>query len=205
MNREKKVMATEAFQIFMKNMGLDTKNPELYETPRRVVDMYEAMLSGKKVDIKQFFNRPLPTKHSEMTVFSAIPCVSLCPHHLMPFFGKVYIAYIPDKQIVGFSKYESAVRALSRQAILQETFTSKLADTIDGCIKPIGVMVVVRAFHTCTCVPGIYDYDTGVVKEQMMWTTTSALRGLFLHDLPNLSYSSISARNEALALMKIEE
>jgi GTP cyclohydrolase I len=189
----------QLFRNFMQSLGLNTKDPEMKDTPRRVVDMYQTLLSGRQVDISKFFDRPLPTKHSEMTILKDMSFVSLCPHHLQMYMGKVHIAFIPDQTIIGLSKFPSAVKALARQPILQETFTSVLADTIDKALQPIGVMVIVEAQHLCTTVPGMYDYECGTVSKPDFWTITSALRGLFLK--PKKGYSSESARQEALTLI----
>jgi GTP cyclohydrolase I len=185
-------------KIARERFGLDMNNPELSDTPRRVVDMYEAMFSGNCKDIKEFFGRPLPTEHSEMSCFR-IPVVSLCPHHLMPFIGHVFIAVIPDKTIIGFSKYMSAVKCLARRPILQEDLASKLADAINDTLKPIGIMVVVKAMHMCTIVPGVYDYDNGIVQQPQFQASTQALRGLFKKSAKGLS--SDAARQEALIIM----
>lgn len=196
-------MSEYIYREFMLSMGLDIQDKELHDTPRRVVDSLKALISEQNTDISQFFDRPLPTKHSEMVVFNNIKFVSVCPHHLMPFFGKAYIAYIPDRLIAGFSKFPSAVQALARRPILQETFTSTLADVIEDKLNPIGVMVIVIATHTCTVVPGEYDYNSGVVQQPLCQVATSAVRGLFAKDIP--PYSREAARNEALNLMKLKE
>ena len=171
-------------------IGENPDDPELKETPRRIADMYKLCLKGKHVDPRQFLKRTLPTEHSELIATKGIKFFSLCPHHLLPWFGKVYIAYIPRGKIIGLSKFISLVEALSQRLQLQETFTSTIADLIWEELKPLGVMVVVKALHTCTFIRGRYDYS--VMSRNEMITVTSALRGVFRwHEAP---------RNEALRL-----
>lgn len=201
MSREK---AIKLFREFMVELGIDVNDPEFSETPRRVYDMYKALIK-KDEAISRYFKRTLPTKHHEMITFNGIPFVGVCPHHLQLYVGKTYIAYIPNGKIVGFSKFSSAVKELSRVPQLQETFTSKLADTIHTMLEPIGTMVVVKAMHMCTAVPGVYDYNCGVVETPTLVNVTSALRGLFLHEIEGQPWSSAAARNEALQLMGLQD
>ena len=172
-------------------MGEDPNSPELKETPRRIADLYRDVLSGKEIDIREFFARPLPTKSNVMTVISNIEFVSLCPHHFWPFFGKIHIAVIPHGRIVGLSKYISAVRAQTRRLQLQETISEALANVIEECLEPYGTMVIVEGFHTCMLVGGKYDF--GMPAHTNARTKTSALRGVFLF--------SEAPRNEALRLI----
>lgn len=164
---------------------------EMKETPRRIVDLYKDMSEGLTIDIKKFFDRPLPTKHKEMIVIKDIEFVSWCCHHCWPFFGKVHIAYVPNRTIVGLSKFLSAVRALSRRPQIQEAMTSDLANTIVECLDPLGCMVIIEGIHTCMLVGGKYDY--GMPAHTNARTVTSAVRGNFLmFEQP---------RNEALTLI----
>jgi GTP cyclohydrolase I len=167
------------------------ENPELVETPRRIADLYADMTEGLCIDIKEYFDRPLPSKHNEMTVIKDIEFVSMCEHHWWPFFGKVHVAYVPHGKIVGLSKFHSAVRALARRPQLQERMTTELANTIDECLQPKGCMVVVEGTHTCMLVGGRYDY--GMPAHTDSRTVTSAIRGVFLMFEP--------PRNEAMKLM----
>lgn len=174
----------------LKLIGEDPEDPELKETPRRVADMYELCLQGKKVDPAKFLERTLPTEHNEMVAVKGIRFFSLCPHHLMPWFGKAYIAYVPHDKILGLSKFISLVEVLSQKLQLQETLTGEIANLINEHLNPLGVMVVVKAIHTCTFIRGRFDYST--MTRTSMETVTSALRGVFLwHQTP---------RTEALRL-----
>lgn len=176
-NKKEKPSET-CIREFLEAIGLGSVNKELKETPRRISDLYKDMTEGLKIDIKQFFNRPLPTEHNEMVVVKDIEFVSMCEHHFWPFFGKVHIAYIPQGRIVGLSKFVSAVRAISRRPQLQERMISELANTIQGCLKPLGCMVIVEGIHTCMLVGGRYDYGFPAMTSAK--TMTSAVRGVFL-------------------------
>ena len=152
-------------------------NPEWKETPRRLADLYHDMTEGMKIDIKQFF-KPLPSHHDQMIVVAGIEFVSMCEHHWWPFFGKVHIAYVPNGNIVGLSKFHSAVRALSRRPQLQERMTTDLTDAIEETLKPKGTMVVIEARHTCMMVGGRYDYGMPAHTDSV--TKTSDVKGVFL-------------------------
>lgn len=177
--------------LFLESLGYDTHLPEHRETPRRIADLYRDMMQGERIDIRKFFNRPLPSTHNEMTVIEPVEYVSLCEHHLWPFFGHVHIAYIPKGKIVGLSKFISAVRAEARRPQLQERMTTHLADAIDECLQPLGCMVIVEGHHTCMLVGGRYDY--GMPAHTAARTITSAVRGVFLNFEP--------PRTEALRLI----
>ena len=163
---------------FLLSMDFDL-NSEMKETPRRIIDLLKDMTEGIRIDIKEFFKRPLTVKHNEMIVIKDIEFVSMCCHHLWPFFGKVHIAYIPRGKIVGLSKFLSAVRALSRRPQIQEMMTSELANAMDECLEPLGCMVVIEGLHTCMLVGGRYDY--GMPAHTNARTITSAVRGVFLN------------------------
>lgn len=165
------------FKDLMLSYNLDLRE-EMKETPRRLADLWKDMLEGMTIDIKEFFKRPLPTTHKEMIIIKDIEFVSWCCHHLWPFFGRVHIAYVPNRTIVGFSKFLSAVRALSRRPQLQERMTSELADAITECLDPLGCMVIIEGVHTCMLVGGRYDY--GMPAHTNAETITSAVRGNFL-------------------------
>jgi len=182
----KKESAAENFiRLFLHEINYFTLESEHKETPRRIVDLYKDMLSGWKIDIRKFFERPLPSKHNEMIIIKDIEYVSVCEHHLWPFFGKVHISYIPKGKIVGLSKFISAVRAEARRPQLQERMTTELANAIDEMLQPLGCMVIVEGTHTCMLVGGRYDY--GMPAHTSAKTVTSAVRGVFLNfDTPRM-------------------
>ena len=167
------------------------ENPELKETPRRLADLYHDMTEGLCIDENKFFERILPSEHDEMTIVKDIEFVSMCEHHWWPFFGRAHIAYIPNGQIVGLSKFHSVVRALARRPQLQERLTTQIANLIVKHIKPLGCMVIIEGTHTCMLVGGRFDY--GMPAHTSSKTVTSAVRGVFKMFEP--------PRNEALKLI----
>jgi len=164
---------------------------EYKETPRRVSDMLHLCTEGMNKNCKEYMGRLLPYKHKEMIAIKHIEFFSLCPHHLMPYFGEVDVAYIPAGCIVGLSKFHSLVECVASKPQLQEALTSEIANTIDETLHPLGCMVIVEAQHTCMFIRGRYDYSQmSRVHEK---TITSALRGIML--------STEGPRMEALKLL----
>jgi GTP cyclohydrolase I len=198
-----KTQAMFHYRNFMREMGLDITNGELEDTPRRVVDMFEAMFSGSCTSPEKFLDRPLPTSNDDLSVFK-VPFVSLCPHHLMPFVGTCYLAIIPDGKIIGFSKYMSLVKCVARKPILQEQLANDIANLIDNAIHPTGVMVIIKGTHLCTIVPGVYDFDSGIVQQPEFNATTSVVRGLFRKDNKSKGLSAQAARAEVFELIKLK-
>jgi len=176
-------------------IGEDPDDPELVETPRRIADMYRDFLRYKDVDPRVYLKRKLPTTHRELVMVRDIEFFSLCKHHLMPFFGKVHIAYIPHDYIVGLSKFWSLVQAYAHRLQIQETLTKQIADAIMQELRPFGVMVVCEAIHTCMYIRGRYDFS--INSRTMAKTVTSAIRGVFEWNP--------SAKQEVLSLLQISE
>ncbi len=167
------------------------ENPEregLKDTPDRVARMYAEFCEGyfqdpKKV-LKVFYEEE---NYEEIVLVKDIPIYSLCEHHLVPFFGKAHVAYIPRKsRVTGLSKIARIVDVFARRLQLQERLTKQVADKIDELVKPIGVMVVIEAEHLCMTMRG--------VKKAGSKTVTSSMKGVFLKDP--------KTRAEALSLIK---
>jgi GTP cyclohydrolase I len=151
------------------------ENPEregLRETPERVARMYEEMFSGLRKDPAVVLRKTFTEKYDEMVLVKNIGFESMCEHHLLPFFGKAHIAYVPNGRIVGLSKLARIVEILSRRPQVQERMTEELADLVMQELDARGVGVVVEASHTCMAIRGIRKADSVC--------TTSALRGVFL-------------------------
>jgi GTP cyclohydrolase I len=151
------------------------ENPEregLRETPERVARMYEEMFSGLRKDPAVVLRKTFAEKYDEMVLVKNIGFESMCEHHLLPFFGKAHIAYVPNGRIVGLSKLARIVEILSRRPQVQERMTEELADLVMQELDARGVGVVVEASHTCMAIRGIRKADSVC--------TTSALRGVFL-------------------------
>jgi len=151
------------------------ENPDregLRETPQRVSNMYEEVFSGLTVDPQKLVTIFETEGHEEMVILRDIPFYSMCEHHLLPFFGKAHIAYIPTKErLSGLSKLARVVEAVSRRPQLQERITTQVADTLMKVLKPFGVLVIVEAEHLCMTMRG--------VKKAGSKMTTSAVRGVF--------------------------
>ncbi len=154
------------------------ENPEregLKETPKRVIKAYKKMLSGyaqKPEDVLTVFGDEL---YDEMIVVKDIEFYSTCEHHLLPFYGKAHVGYIPDGKIIGLSKIPRLVEMYARRLQNQERMTSQIAQGLYGVLKPKGVGVIVEAEHLCMMARG--------VEKQHSFVTTSSLRGLFKKEL----------------------
>jgi GTP cyclohydrolase I len=151
------------------------ENPDregLKDTPQRVAKMYEEVFSGLSVDPQNLVTIFETEGHEEMVILRDIPFYSMCEHHLLPFYGKAHIAYIPTKErLSGLSKLARVVEAISRRPQLQERITTQIADTLMKTLKPFGVLVIVEAEHLCMTMRG--------VKKAGSKMTTSAVRGVF--------------------------
>jgi GTP cyclohydrolase I len=165
------------------------ENPDregLKGTPHRVAKMYEEIFSGLKMDPVKIMSVFRNEGHEEMVILRDIPLYSICEHHLLPFYGKAHVAYIPRKdRLAGVSKIARVVEAVSRRPQLQERITTRIADTLVKVLKPYGVMVIVEAEHLCMTMRGVSKPGSKM--------TTSALRGVF--------QKSVATRNEALQLI----
>ena len=176
--------------LILEGIGEDPTRPGLQDTPRRVAEMYAELTAGMREDANQHVV-PLPgDKHDEMVIVKDISIASLCEHHLAPFVGKCHIAYIPkDGRILGISKLARLAETFSRRLQLQERLTTDIANTLYKGLKPVGVMVVIEAEHTCMTLRG--------VRKANAKTITSAVLGGFRND-PR-------TRAEAMALITGKE
>src|SRR6187200_3477171 len=153
-------------------LGEDPDREGLARTPLRVEKALAFLTSGYKADIDAVINDALFTvDYSEMVIVKDIDFYSLCEHHLLPFFGKCHIAYIPSTRVIGLSKIPRLVDVFSRRLQIQERLTNQIADTIREKISPIGVAVVMEATHLCMSMRG--------VEKQNSFAVTSAMLGAF--------------------------
>lgn len=162
-------------RLILEGIGEDPSRVGLRRTPERVAEMYAELTAGMRQDPQQHI-RPLPgDTHDEMVIVKDIQIASVCEHHLAPFVGVCHIAYIPKNgRILGLSKLARVAELYARRLQVQERLTSQIADTLYKSLKPLGVMVVIEAEHTCMTVRG--------VKKPGAKTVTSALRGGFRKD-----------------------
>lgn len=156
-------------------IGEDPNREGLKSTPKRVAEAYEFLTKGYDQDIEDVLNGAIFTeKYDEMVLVKNIDFYSLCEHHLLPFYGKIHVAYIPNGKIVGLSKIPRIVEVFARRLQVQERMTQQIADTIDKYLQPIGVAVVSEANHMCLMMRG--------VEKQNSSATASAMHGVFKDD-----------------------
>ena len=170
-NKEK---VEQAVKLLLEGIGEDVSRPGLTETPERVARMYEELLSGYDDSAKEHLSKKFPSSESGMVLEKDIQFYSLCEHHLLPFFGKVHIAYVPVDEVVGISKLARTVEVFARRLQIQEQMTNQIADAIGENLKTKGVMVLVEAEHMCVTMRGI--------KKSGSKTVTVAVRGCFEDD-----------------------
>ncbi|HEX3032315.1 MAG TPA: GTP cyclohydrolase I FolE [Bacillota bacterium] len=175
-----------AVRMILEAIGEDPDREGLQDTPARVARMYQEIFHGLEEDPRQYLKTLFTEEHDEMVLVKDIPFYSMCEHHLLPFFGKAHVAYIPAKgKITGLSKLARVVESVAKRPQLQERLTSSVADMIMEALEAQGVMVVVEAEHMCMTMRG--------VKKPGSLTTTSAVRGIFKR--------STATRAEAFSLI----
>lgn len=162
----------ELVQEMLARLGEDPTREGLLRTPERVAKAYQFLTKGYNEDPEQLLNSALFTvTYDEMVIVKDIEMFSLCEHHMLPFFGKVHIAYIPNGKVIGLSKLPRLVDIYSRRLQVQERMTTEIAETLMKVIQPQGVGVVVEARHLCMMMRG--------VEKQHSATVTSAMFGCF--------------------------
>jgi len=162
----------ELIRKLLAALGEDPEREGLVNTPKRVEKAYEFLTSGYRANIDQVLNNALFTvDYNEMVIVRDIDFYSLCEHHLLPFFGKCHVAYIPSTKVIGLSKIPRVVDVFARRLQVQERLTRQIADTISDAIHPLGVAVVIEATHLCMSMRG--------VEKQNSFAVTSAMLGSF--------------------------
>jgi GTP cyclohydrolase IA len=154
---------------FLKELGEDPTREGLERTPARVAKAYEYLTSGYQQRVEDVLNDALFTEeYDEMVVVKDIDYFSLCEHHLLPFFGRAHIAYMPSRKIVGLSKIPRLVEMFSRRLQVQERLTTQIAHTIDDVLQPRGVAVVVEGLHLCMLMRGVEKQNSKAVTSAML-------------------------------------
>ncbi len=165
----------DTVRSILKLIGEKPEREGLEQTPRRVAKAWEFLTSGYGQDVREVVNKAVFTeKYDEMVIVKDIDFFSLCEHHMLPFYGKVHIAYIPSGKIIGLSKIPRIVEVFSRRLQVQERMTQQIAETLFSVLQPDGVAVVIEARHLCMMMRG--------VEKQNSVATTSAMLGSFRED-----------------------
>jgi GTP cyclohydrolase IA len=177
----------EGVRLILEGIGEDVNREGLRKTPARVARMYEEICVGLNTDPAEYFETTFDEGQRDMVLVKDIPFYSICEHHLVPFFGKAHVAYIPaaDGRICGISKLARLVEAFARRPQVQERLTTQIAECLTQQLAPQGVMVVMQAEHLCMSMRG--------VQKPGSKTVTSAVRGVFERNA--------ATRSEALSLI----
>jgi len=168
MNRQ---MIETGVRMLLEGIGEDADREGLRETPGRIAKMYEEIFGGLTEEASVHLERQFHADNNEMIMEKDITFFSTCEHHLLPFFGRVHIAYIPDGRVVGLSKLARTVEVYAKRPQIQEKLTVQIADALIDNLKPLGVMVMVEAEHLCMTMRGI--------KKPGSKTVTTVMRGDF--------------------------
>ncbi len=156
-------------RALIKAMGEDPSRAGLRSTPARVEKMLKFLTSGYRIDVDKVINHALfDVKYDEMVVVKNIDFFSLCEHHILPFFGKCHVAYIPKEKVIGLSKIPRLVEVFSRRLQVQERLTYEIAEALQRRIKPLGVGVVIEAQHMCMIMRGIEKINSKAVTSAML-------------------------------------
>jgi GTP cyclohydrolase I len=162
----------DLIHLLLEQLGEDPHREGLAKTPKRVEKALRFLTSGYHADVDHVLNGALFTvDYSEMVIVRDIDFYSLCEHHLLPFFGRCHVAYIPNGRVIGLSKIPRLVDIFARRLQLQERMTNEIAETIREKIRPLGVAVVCEGTHLCMAMRG--------VEKQNSYTVTSAMLGAF--------------------------
>lgn len=175
----------EAVKLLIEGIGEDIHREGLLETPERVARMYEEIFKGMEEEPREHLSKTFPAASSELVLEKDINFYSICEHHLLPFYGKAHIAYLPVERVAGLSKLARTVEVYARRPQIQEQMTSQIADAIMEHLTPRGVMVVIEAEHMCMSMRG--------VNKPGSTTMTYACRGEFTEgiDLKNTVFQLI--------------
>ncbi len=164
----------QAVRLMLEGIGEDVNREGLKETPQRIARMCEELYGGMAEDAGTHLSRTFSVDSSEMVIEKDITFYSMCEHHILPFYGKAHIAYIPDGKVVGLSKLARTVEVFARRLQLQEQLTGQIADALMEHMQPKGALVMIEAEHMCMTMRGI--------KKPGSKTVTLAKRGIFESD-----------------------
>lgn len=161
----------EGVKLILEGVGEDCTREGLIETPDRIARMYEELFAGLNANATQHLAKTFQVDNNEMVIEKDITFYSMCEHHLLPFYGKAHVAYVPDGKVVGISKLARTVEVFARRPQIQERMTGQIADALMECLNPKGAIVLIEAEHMCMTMRGI--------KKPGSKTVTYAARGVF--------------------------
>ena len=164
----------EGIRLLLEGIGEDVSREGLLETPERIARMYEELFAGMEQDAAEPLSRQFEVSEAGIVLEKDITFYSMCEHHMLPFFGKAHVAYLPDGCVAGLSKLARTVEVYARRLQLQERLTAQVADALMEHLKPKGVMVLLEAEHMCMTMRG--------VKKPGSRTVTVVTRGAFETD-----------------------
>lgn len=178
----------EAIRLLLEGIGEDVNREGLVETPARIARMYEeTLVKGMDEDVSVPLSKTFSVESNEIVVVKDITFYSMCEHHLLPFYGKAHIAYLPDGKVVGLSKLARTVEVFARRLQIQEQMTAQIADAIMEHLVPQGAMVMLEAEHMCMTMRGVEKTDSK--------TVTMATRGCFKENIQLQQYFFEMVRN----------
>ena len=169
-----KVKIEQAVRLLLEGIGEDITREGLIDTPDRIARMCEEIYGGLGHEADQHLLKQFPVENNEIVLEKDITFYSMCEHHLMPFYGKAHLAYIPNGKVTGLSKLARTVEVYSRRQQIQERLTVQIADALERTLDPKGIMVMLEAEHTCMTMRGI--------KKPGSKTITTVTRGAFTED-----------------------
>ena len=183
-NTEVTEILSSNYKTIIENLGEDVTREGLEKTPERIAKAMQYLTHGYGLDPLEILTSALFTEdHQQMIVVKDIEVYSMCEHHMLPFFGKAHVAYIPNGKIVGLSKIPRIVDAFARRMQVQERLTDQIKDCIQEALEPLGVAVVIEAQHMCMQMRGI--------QKQNSVTTTSSFTGAFEKDKTRKEFISL--------------
>jgi GTP cyclohydrolase I len=167
--RERKEALENAVRQILVNVGEDPEREGLQRTPERISRMFDEILGGYKVDPVALVNEALfEVEYDEMIVVKDIEFYSMCEHHMLPFFGKAHVAYVPRDKVIGLSKIPRIVEMFARRLQVQERMTQEIAQLLDDVLAPQGVGVVVEGAHMCSMMRGVRKENARMVTSAML-------------------------------------
>lgn len=183
-NQEKITTLSSHYKNIIEDLGEDVNREGLEKTPERVAKAMQYLTHGYDLNPAEIIKSAMFTEdHSQMVIVKDIELYSMCEHHMLPFFGKAHVAYIPNGKIVGLSKIPRIVDAFARRLQVQERLTDQIKDCLNETLQPLGVAVVIEAQHMCMQMRGI--------QKQNSLTTTSSFTGAFEKDSTRKEFISL--------------